>query len=76
LIEDEAMAEAKFGIGDHVRFIGTDTVQTVRQFNEDTSEFLVQNGDDPASAVWVRGKYLEQVEPAKRFAVATGPIPR
>ena len=70
------MAEAKFGIGDHVRFIGTDTAQTVRQFNEDTSEFLVQNGDDAVSTVWVRGKYLEQVEPAKRFAVATGPTRR
>jgi hypothetical protein len=36
------MAEAKFGMDDNVRFIGTDTIQTVCQYNEDTLEYRVQ----------------------------------
>jgi hypothetical protein len=60
------MAEAKFGMDDNVRFIGTDTIQTVCQYNEDTLEYRVQQGDDAASAVCVPGMYLELVEPAER----------
>ncbi len=62
------MAEAKFGMDDHVRFIGTDTIQTVWQYNEDTLEYQVQQGDDAGSTVWVPGMYLELVEPAERNA--------
>ena len=60
------MSEAKFGMDDNVRFIGTDTIQTVCQYNEDTLEYRVQQGDDAASTVWVLGMYLELVEPAER----------
>jgi hypothetical protein len=66
------MAEAKFGMGDHVRFIGTDTIRTVWQYNEDTLEYQVQLGDDAVDTVWVTARYLELAEPAERNAAATG----
>jgi hypothetical protein len=66
------MAKAKFRMGDHVRFIGTDTVQTLRHYNENTREYEIQLGDDATGAVWVPAIYLELVEPAEGNAAATG----
>jgi hypothetical protein len=55
---------AKFAVDDSVKFIGTDTIQTVRQYNAETLEYQVQRRHDEASVVWVTGIYLELVEPA------------
>jgi hypothetical protein len=55
-------AEAKFRTDDRVRLIGTDTIQTVRQYDEDTLEYQVQQDDDAVGAVWVPGMYLELVD--------------
>jgi hypothetical protein len=56
------MAAAKFAVDDRVRLIGTDTFQTVRQYNAETLEYKVQRGDEEASAVWVLEIYLELAE--------------
>jgi hypothetical protein len=55
------MAVVKFGVGDSVRFIGTDNPVTVRQYNPET-----QRGDDLASSQWASKIYLELTEPARR----------
>jgi hypothetical protein len=55
------MAAAKFGVGDTVRFIGTDTLLTVKQYREATQEYRLQL-DDLASSEWVSQIYLELVE--------------
>ena len=59
------MAAAKFAVDDRVRFIGTDTAQTVRQYNAETLEYQVQSGHDEASVVWVPEIYLELAEPTQ-----------
>jgi hypothetical protein len=53
---------ARFAVDDNVRFIGTDTIHTVRQYNTETLEYQVQRSDD--NVVWVTGIHLELVEPA------------
>jgi hypothetical protein len=60
------MAVVKFGVGDSVRFIGTDNPVTVRQYNPETLEYRVQRGDDRASSQWASKLYLELTEPARR----------
>jgi hypothetical protein len=37
--EDGEMDAAKFGVDDRVRLIGTDTIQTIRQYNAETLEY-------------------------------------
>jgi hypothetical protein len=44
---------AKFAVDDNVRFIGTDRIHTVRQYNAETLEYRVQCGNDAASLIWV-----------------------
>jgi hypothetical protein len=61
--EDWEMAATKFTVNDRVRLIGTDTIQTVRQYNAETLEYQVQWGNNAASLVWVPEIYLELVEP-------------
>jgi hypothetical protein len=65
------MGAAEFGVGDCVRLIGTDTIQTVRQYNAETLEYQVQRGNEEDSVVWVLGIYLELVEPTKTPAIGT-----
>jgi hypothetical protein len=50
---------AKFRLGDTVRFIGTDTLLTVSEYNPETLEYRVQRSDDLASSQWALGIYLE-----------------
>jgi hypothetical protein len=57
------MGAAEFGVGDRVRLIGTDTIQTVRQYNAETLEYQVQRGNEEDTVVWVLEIYLELVEP-------------
>lgn len=47
------MPVAKFRVGDTVRFIGTDTLSTVREYNTKTLEYRVQRCDEHASSQWV-----------------------
>ena len=58
------VAAPGFVVDDRVRFIGTDTIQTVRQYNAETLEYQIQSSDDAASIDWVPEIYLELVEPA------------
>jgi hypothetical protein len=58
------MAAAKFVVDDRVRLIGSDIIQTVRQYNAETFEYQIQRSDD-ATLEWVLGIYLELVEPAR-----------
>jgi hypothetical protein len=60
---------------DRVLLIGTDTIQTVRQYNEETFEYQVQQDDDAASAVWVLGRYLELVKPAEGMRLPATDLP-
>jgi hypothetical protein len=55
----QGMASPKFGVDETVRFIGTDTALTIRQYNSETIEYQVQWGDDAESIEWVSGIYLE-----------------
>ena len=63
------MTVVKFGVGDSVRFIGTDSSLTVRQYNPQTLEYRVQRRDDRASSQWASEIYLELTEPARRAGV-------
>jgi hypothetical protein len=56
-------AAPEFVVEDRVRLIGTDTIQTVRQYNAETLEYQIQSGNDAASSIWVPKIYLELVEP-------------
>jgi hypothetical protein len=56
------MNAAKFGVGDTVRFIGTDTLLTVTRYRKATDEYRLQGRDDLASSQWVLEIYLELVE--------------
>jgi hypothetical protein len=49
------MGAAEFGVGDRVRLIGTDTIQTVRQYNAETLEYQVQRGNEEDTVVWGTG---------------------
>jgi hypothetical protein len=53
------MAVTEFRVDDDVRFIGTDTVLTIRKYNAETGAYQVQRGDDEASLEWVSSLYLE-----------------
>jgi CheY-like chemotaxis protein len=64
------MAAAEFSLDDRVRLIGTDTIQTVRQYNAETLEYQVQIDTEEASVMWVSGIYLELAEPAKSLPFA------
>ena len=55
------MTAAKFAVDERVRLIGTDTIQTVRQYDAETHEYRVQRGDDEASILWVPEIYFEHV---------------
>jgi hypothetical protein len=57
-------APAKFGVGDAVQFIGTDTPYTVKEYNPETLEYRVQCGDEPANSQWASEIYLELLESA------------
>jgi hypothetical protein len=59
------MAVAKFRAGDSVRFIGTDRVLTVTQYNPETLEYRVQRGDDYFGSQWVSEIHIEAVGPAR-----------
>jgi hypothetical protein len=50
-------------VNDRVRFIATDTIHTVRQYNAETLEYQIQSGNDAAGFIWVPEIYLELVEP-------------
>jgi hypothetical protein len=65
------MSAAKFGVNDPVRLIGTDTVQTVMQYNPKTLEYQLKSGGDEAVPVWILGIYLEPVEASKKPAAGT-----
>jgi hypothetical protein len=54
---------AMFAVDDNVRFIGTDRIHTVRQYNAETLEYQIQSGNVAASSIWVPKIYLELVEP-------------
>jgi len=58
------MAKAKFAVGDSVRFIGTDTIYTVRRYSDETCQYQVQRGDATYSVECVFGVYLEPAEPS------------
>jgi hypothetical protein len=58
------MSAAKFRVGENVRLIGTDTVQTITQFNAETLEYLIHPGNEEASRAWVLGIYLELADPS------------
>jgi hypothetical protein len=60
--------QAKFRVGDTVRFIGGDTFHTVRQSDKSTHEYQVQRRDDNASLLRVLGVYLEHVQTANSQA--------
>ena len=62
----EKTAAAKFEVDDPVRFIGTDTILTVKQHHHESEshEYQVQRGDDVASIEWVSEIYLEHAEAA------------
>ena len=53
------MAAARFAVGDTVRFIGTDSIFTVKQYNDETCQYQVQRGNDASSVEWAFGVYLE-----------------
>jgi hypothetical protein len=53
---------AKFGVGDAVRFVGTDTPCVVREYNADTLEYRVQCGDEFANSQWASEIYFEPVD--------------
>ena len=59
------MAAAKFAVGDTVRFIGTDTIYTVKRYNDQTCQYQVQRSDDAASVECAFGVYLEHAEPIR-----------
>jgi hypothetical protein len=62
----EKITAAKFGVDDTVRFIGTDTIFTVKLHHHEyeSNEYQVQRGDDVASIEWVPEIYLEHAEAA------------
>jgi hypothetical protein len=60
------MIDGKFGVGDGVRLVGTETLQTVREYNAATLEYRIQPGDDDASSQWVLAIYLELINPVGR----------
>jgi hypothetical protein len=62
MIRTETMAAAKFAMNDAIRFIGTDTPLTVKQYDEGTRQYQVQRGDDGTSAEWVPEIYLELLD--------------
>jgi hypothetical protein len=62
MIRTETMAAAKFAMNDEIRFIGTDTPLTVKQYDEGTREYQVQRGDDRTSVEWVPEIYLELLD--------------
>jgi hypothetical protein len=64
------MAAAEFSLDDRVRLIGTDTIQTVRQYNAETLDYQVQIDTEEASVMWVSGMYLELAESAKSLPFA------
>ena len=66
-----ATGAGQFGVGDRVRLIGTDTIQTVRQYNAETLEYQVQLRNEEDSVLWVLEIYLELVEPTKKPAIGT-----
>jgi hypothetical protein len=76
------MVDTKFGVGDTVRFIGTDTLLTVREYDSKTLEYQVQRDNDETLEC-VSEIYLELVKPtsdsvgmARRHAVfGTDPVP-
>jgi hypothetical protein len=57
--EDRRMTMVKFGVGDVVRFIGTDRALTVTQYNPETLEYRVQRGDDHFGGQWISEIYIE-----------------
>ena len=65
------MSAAKFAVNDRVRFVGTDTIQTVMQYNRKTFEYQLKSGSDEDVPVWILGIYLELVEASKKPAAGT-----
>jgi hypothetical protein len=49
---------ASFGIGDVVRFVGTDKPYVIREYNPKTLECRVQSGDE---SQWALQIYFEQI---------------
>jgi hypothetical protein len=58
IVRADFMTAAKFAMNDTARLIGTDTVFTVKQCNEETRQYL-QRGDDIASVEPARPARLE-----------------
>jgi hypothetical protein len=60
----EKIAAAKFGVNDTVRFIGTDTIFTVRlhHYVDEWYLYQVQRSDDVATIEWVPEIYLEHAK--------------
>lgn len=74
----EKIAAAKFRVDDNVRFIGTDTIFTVKHHHHESEshEYQVQRGDDVASIEWVSECYLEHAEAScpRMIDASSGPI--
>ena len=70
-VVEMGMSAAKFAVNDRVRLVGTDTIQTVMQYNRKTFEYQLKSGGDEAVPVWILGIYLELVEASKKPTAET-----
>jgi hypothetical protein len=64
----QMIADTKFGVGDIVRFIGTDKHLTVKQCRTELRLYQVQRDSDETNLEWVLEIYLELVKPASAEA--------
>jgi hypothetical protein len=62
------MADTKFGMGNIVRFIGTDQHLAVKQCRTGPRQYQVQRDNDETTLEWVPEIYLELVKPASAKA--------
>ena len=60
----QTMTATKFGVGDIVRFIGTDQHLTVKQCRTEPRLYQVQRDNDETTLEWVSENYLELVKSA------------
>jgi hypothetical protein len=51
----------RFGVGDAVRFIGTDVPYVVTEYDPESIEYRVQCGDDSVSSQWASEIYFELI---------------
>jgi hypothetical protein len=65
----QSMTATKFGVGDIVRFIGTDQHLAVKQCRTEPRLYQVQRDNDETNLEWVSEIYFELVTPASAEAV-------